>query len=421
MNIEMETFKKLKNQIEQAKSSALQMSILSESQKNYALELIEREFLESMNMILEANEEDLKQAEEEGISSALIDRLILNPQRITSMANGIRNVINSKDPIGKVLDGWYHSKGMKITKIRVPLGVIGVIYEARPNVTTDSIALAIKSGNAIVLRGSQQAWQTNKAIMQVVYKALADSQVPINAIQYLNDKTRESTKVLLKAVNEVDLIIPRGGKELKNFVQEHSLVPVLGAGGGLCHVYIDEHADIEKAVEIAHNSKVQRPGVCNACETILIHRDIYELATIPLLDRLIKSNVEIIGDKDILKLFPLATPATDEDWSCEYLDLKVSIKVVDSMLEAIDHINSYSTGHSDAIVTEAIEEAQIFTRMVDSGVVYVNASTRFTDGEEFGFGAEIGISTQKLHARGPIGLNELCSYKYIIEGSGQIR
>jgi glutamate-5-semialdehyde dehydrogenase len=421
MSTDLEIFHKLKNQISQAKKSALQMSISSETQKNYALELIERELLESMNMILEANEVDLRKGEEEGLTKALIDRLTLNPQRIRSMANGIRNIINCRDPVGSVMDGWFHPKGMKISKVRVPLGVLGVIYEARPNVTTDAIALAIKSGNALVLRGSQQAWETNKAIMSVVNRALSESQIPIQAIQYLDDKSRESTKILLKAVKEVDLIIPRGGNELKNFVQENSLIPVLGAGGGVCHVYIDESADLEKALEIVYNSKVQRPGVCNACETVLIHKEISELILLPLLERLIKANVELIGDEEVQKIFPLVTPATEEDWSTEYLGLKLSIKIVENLLEAIEHINKYSTGHSECIVTEALEEAQIFTRMVDSAVVYVNASTRFTDGEEFGFGAEIGISTQKLHARGPIGLEELCSYKYIVEGSGQTR
>lgn len=410
----------LNSQMEAAKKASMPMSLLSEQDKNQALELIARELLESSNHILEANKLDLEAGKKEGLSSALIDRLTLNEKRLDGMATGLRKIINLKDPVGVIEEGFINSDGLKISKVRVPLGVIGIIYEARPNVTTDAIGLTIKSGNACVLRGSQQAWNTNLAIMDVVERSLKQSKVPEGAVQYLKDKSRESAKALLAAKGLVDLVIPRGGNQLKDFVMSNALIPVLGAGGGICHVYIDALADLEKAIRISHNAKVQRPGVCNACETILIHKDIKDMILMPLTAELANSAVEIVGDQEVQAALP-CTPAIEEDWATEYLDLKVSIKVVDNLAEAIEHINRYSTGHSDAIITEDYSAAQAFTRTVDSGAVYVNASTRFTDGEVFGMGAEIGISTQKMHARGPIGLKELCSYKYIIEGSGQSR
>jgi glutamate-5-semialdehyde dehydrogenase len=411
----------IKAQIAAAKAMSTNMAILSEAQKNFALELIERELLESISYICAANEKDLQEAKAAEISSAMLDRLILNPSRIMAMAKGIRNIINIKDPIGTVLDGWRHPKGMQITKVSVPLGVIGIIYEARPNVTTDAIALAIKSGNGLVLRGSKQAWNTNTAIMEVAYRALKQTEIPLEAIQYLRDKSRESCKALLRASGEVDLVIPRGCEELNKFVSSNSLIPVLGAGGGVCHAYVDKYADFQKALDICINAKTSRPSVCNAIETILIHDDVKEAFVPVLVEELSKKDVEIIGDQEMHALFPFVKLATEEDWSAEYLDLKVSIKIVHSLKEAVEHINKYSTGHSETIITEQIQEAEVFKRMVNSACVYVNVSTRFTDGEEFGYGAEMGISTQKLHARGPIGLKELCTYKFIIEGDGQIR
>lgn len=410
----------LEKQIVAAKSASLQMSIASESEKNKALELIARELLESSNYIIEENKKDLEAGRQEGLTSALLDRLTLDHKRIDAMAQGMRKVINLKDPVGVVVDGFQHARGMQISKVTVPLGVIGIIYEARPNVTTDAVALCLKSGNACVLRGSQQAWNTNLAIMEVIYRALKQCKVPSEAVQYLRDKSRDSAKVLLTAKDQIDLIIPRGGNQLKDFVHSNSTIPVLGAGGGICHIYIDKFADMDKAVNIAINAKTQRPGVCNACETILIHKDVKDTVMPVVIDELLQAGVEIIGDEQVSNVFPVKA-ATDTDWETEYLDMLVSIKVVDSPIEAIDHINQYSTGHSDSIVTEDLLTSQMFKRMVDSACVYVNASTRFTDGEEFGMGAEIGISTQKMHARGPIGLKELCSYKYIIEGSGQAR
>ncbi len=416
-----EVIEGLMKQIRLAKKTSIQMGMLSESEKNYALELIERELRESVNYIVEANLKDLDNPANADLPYAMKDRLMLDNQRIMAMANGIRKVFNMKDPIGNVLDGWQHPNGMRITKVRVPLGVIGIIYEARPNVTTDAIALAIKSGNAVVLRGSKQAWNTNHAIMEVVARALKQTAVPIDGIQYLHDKSREGCKVILRAQGLIDIVIPRGGETLNKFVTDNALVPVMGAGGGVCHVYIDEFADFDKAIEIAINAKVSRPSVCNSCETILVHNEIKDLVLPALIDSLVAHKVEVMGDQTVKTLFPFVKNATEEDWATEYLDLKVSIKVVESVVEAIEHINLYSTGHSEAIITEDIQNAEIFKRMIDSACIYINASTRFTDGEEFGYGAEMGISTQKMHARGPIGAKELCTYKFIIEGNGQTR
>lgn len=413
--------KALIEQMKTAKKQSIEMSLLSAAEKNYALELIERELRESVNFIIEANKKDLNNPDNADLTNALKDRLMLNNDRIMSMANGVRQITNIKDPIGEILDGWQHPNGMRIKKIRVPLGVVGIIYEARPNVTTDAVALAIKSGNSAVLRGSKQAYNTNLAIMEVVNRALKETKIPKGAIQYLNDKSREGCKLLLKAKGIVDLVIPRGGESLNKFVSENSLIPVMGAGGGVCHVYIDQFADIDKAVDIAINAKTHRPSVCNSCETILIHSDIKDQVLDLLISALIKKNVKIYADSVIQSSFPFLEAATDDDWSREYLDLQVSMKVVNDIKEAIEHINTYSTNHSESIVTEDITSADLFTKMIDSACVYVNASTRFTDGEEFGYGAEMGISTQKMHARGPIGARELSSYKFIIEGNGQIR
>lgn len=411
----------LSGQMKDAKKASTNMAILSEGEKNKALGLIERELRESVNFIVEANKKDLNDPYNADLSSALKDRLMLNAERIMSMANGVRQIMQMKDPVGQRLDGWQHPNGMSITKVRVPLGVVGIIYEARPNVTTDAIALAIKSGNAVVLRGSRQAWHTNLAIMEVVERALKETEIPLGGIQYLKDKSREGCKVLLRSEGLIDLVIPRGGEGLNNFVSSNSLIPVMGAGGGLCHTYIDEFADIEKAVEIAVNAKTQRPSVCNACETIVIHEGIKEQVLDLLITALVDAGVEVIGDQSVRASFPFVSEASDQDWDIEYLDMKVSIKVVSDIFEAIDHINNHSTGHSEAIVTEDINSADVFKRMVGSACVYVNVSTRFTDGEEFGYGAEMGISTGKLHARGPIGAKELCTYKFFIEGNGQIR
>jgi len=412
---------KLIAQIKSAKQYSRQMAVLGEAAKNQALGLIERELLESVEEIIAANKLDLEEAKKKDTSAANKDRLTLNAQRIAGMARGVRNIINIKEEIGRVEEGWLHPKGMRISKVRVPLGVIGIIYEARPNVTTDAIALAIKSGNGLVLRGSCHAWNSNLAIMAVVERALKQTTVPAGAIQFLQCKARESAKLMLSAKEYIDLVIPRGGEELNHFVTANSLIPVLGAGGGTCHTYIDESADIAKAIEICYNAKVQRPSVCNSCETILVHKNIAASVLPKLAERLREANVEIIADTEVAKHVAGTTAATEEDWAKEYLDLKVAVKIVDSLEDAIEHINHYSTAHSECIVTENMANAEHFKQHIDSACVYVNVSTRFTDGEEFDFGAEMGISTQKMHARGPIGLRELCTYKYIIEGEGQIR
>ena len=417
----MQIVQNLQAQIKLAKANSVYMANLSALEKNYALELIERELRESVNFLVDANQKDLQNPDNADLSPALKDRLMLNSERVMSIANAVRKLINIKDPVNEILDGWQHPKGMQITKIRVPIGVVGIIYEARPNVTVDAIALAIKSGNAAVLRGSRQAWHTNLAIMQVIERALEQTSVPFQAIQYLKDQSREGCKVLLKASNEIDLVIPRGSESLNQFVLENATVPVMGAGGGLCHTYIDQDADIEKAVAVVVNAKVQRPSVCNSCESILVHEDIAEDVLGSLIQALIKNDVEIFADTKIIKEFPFLKEANEKNYQTEYLDLKVSLKTVANIEEAVEHINAHSTGHSEAIITEDIQSAEFFKKMIQSACVYVNVSTRFTDGEEFGYGAEMGISTGKLHARGPIGLKELCTYKFLIDGDGQTK
>ncbi len=412
---------KLLSQIKAAKAFSRQLAVLGETAKNQALELIERELLESVEEVIAANKLDLEEARKNNTCAANMDRLTLNEQRIQGMAKGIRNIINIKEEISRVEEGWKHPKGMRISKVRVPLGVIGIIYEARPNVTTDAIALAIKSGNGLVLRGSCHAWHSNLAIMAVVERALKQTTVPYEGIQFLQCKARESAKLMLSAKEYIDLVIPRGGEELNHFVTQNSLIPVLGAGGGTCHTFIDETADITKAIEICYNAKVQRPSVCNSCETILVHKNIAAKTLPRLAERLREAKVELIADEQVAKYVSGTTAATEADWSKEYLDLKVAIKVIDSLEAAVEHINHYSTAHSECIVTQDMVNAEYFKQHIDSACVYINVSTRFTDGEEFGFGAEMGISTQKMHARGPIGLRELCTYKYIIEGEGQVR
>lgn len=386
-------------------------------ERNNALELIAKNLINSKDKILSANQEDLKIGKKNNLSSALLDRLLLNEKRLEGMANSIKKVIAQKDPIHHVISSWKHPNGMEIKKIFVPLGVICVIYEARPNVTTDSVSLAIKSGNAIILRGSQHATNSNQAIVDVIKKSLPDP----NVIQFISSNDKEGTIKILQSPEYVDLIIPRGGEDLKEFVLKHSKIPVIGAGGGTCHLFIDESAEEKKAMDIALNAKTQRPGVCNAIETILVHKNIAQ-NILPKLEKSLKEkDVEIFACERTRRFVPSAKLATEEDWYKEYLDLKVSVKIVDSFEEAIEHINKYGTKHSEAIVTEDKKNASRFQEEIDAACVYVNVSTRFTDGEEFGFGSEIGISTQKLHARGPIALEQLVTYKYLISGEGQIR
>lgn len=375
----------------------------------------------SAGEILKANRADMKEAGKAGLQGAILERLTLTEERITGIAEGLRQVVQLEDPIGEIEMMKKRPNGLLIGKKRVPLGVVGVIYESRPNVTADVAGLCIKTGNVCVLRGGKEAHQSNKAIVNVFHKALDESGMDPHMVQLVGDTTRESALAMMKLDTYLDILIPRGGAGLIRAVVENSTVPVIETGVGNCHVYVDEDADPEKAISIVYNAKTHRPGVCNAAESLLVHQKVAE-KLLPLIGKeLMKGGVEIRGDASTCRIIPEAVSATEEDWSTEYLDLVISSKVVDSVEAAVDHINKYGTGHSEAIVTENYTHAQYFLDRVDAAAVYINASTRFTDGFEFGYGAEIGISTQKLHARGPMGLRELTTYKYVIYGSGQIR
>lgn len=372
--------------------------------------------------ILAANETDLAAAREGGMSESLLDRLALNHARILGMAQGVRGVAAQNDPVGTVVGGGMRPNGLKIEKVRVPLGVIGIIYEARPNVTADAAALCLKAGNAVILRGGKEAFCSNRAIAEIMRQAAAESGLPVGCIQLVQDTSRASSVEMMQLTAYLDVLIPRGGRGLIQSVVQNSRVPVIETGSGNCHVYVDETADLDMAAEIIYNAKTSRPSVCNAIETILVHRAVAERALPLIKAKLDEKHVEIRGCETTRAILgDSVVPATEEDWATEYLDYILAVRVVDGIDEALAHIAAYSSGHSEAIVTRSYENAQRFTAEVDSAAVYVNASTRFTDGGEFGLGAEIGISTQKLHARGPMGANELTSTKFIINGSGQIR
>ncbi len=378
--------------------------------------------LESNNgYILEANAKDISAGEENGLSQALIDRLSLNEARISAMAQGLRQVASSENPVGKVLWGETRPNGLKIEKVAVPIGVIAVIFEARPNVTADAAAICLKAGNSVILKGGKEAINSNKAIAEVMRKAAAESGLPEDCIILVENISREAATELMKLNGYVDLLIPRGGAGLIRSVVENATVPVIETGVGNCHVYVDSDADIEMAAEIVANAKASRVSVCNACESLLIHKDIAETALLIIGEKLREKGVAIRGDEIVCEVLPYAEKATDDDWGREYLDYIISVKTVDDIDEAIAHIARYGTGHSEAIVTDNYFAAEKFKSEVDAAAVYVNASTRFTDGGEFGFGAEIGISTQKLHARGPLGVAHMVSEKYVISGNGQIR
>jgi len=404
-----------------ARAAARRLATTSSAVKDGALAAIASALVERTDEILDANTEDLDRAEADAVAAALIDRLTLTPERVSAMAEGLRVVTGLKDPVGEVLDGWTLPNGLRITKVRVPLGVVGIIYEARPNVTVDAAGLCIKSGNACILRGSRVALSSNIALARVIAEAGTSAGLPPDAAQLIADTDRESAKELMRMREHVDVLIPRGGAELIRTVVEESTVPVIETGVGTCHVYVDAHADLEKALAIILNAKVQRPSVCNAAETLLVHRSTASSFLPRAIERLLAAGVELRGDEATRAFSPEVRPATDDDWHAEYLDLILAVRVVDSLDDAIDHVNRYGTAHTDAIVTEDYTAARRFTAEVDSACVMVNASTRFADGGEFGFGAEIGISNQKLHARGPMGLAELTSYKYLVEGDGQVR
>ena len=371
--------------------------------------------------ILAANAVDLAAARESGMRDAMLDRLTLTEARIEAMAQGVEDVAAQRDPVGRVLSGETRPNGLKIEKVTVPMGVIGIIFEARPNVTSDAAALCLMAGSAVILRGGKEAFHSNMAVTSVLQAALERAGLPRTAVQLVQDTSRESSREMMGLVGYLDLLIPRGGAGLIRAVVENARVPVIETGVGNCHVYVDESADIDMAAEIIFNAKTSRPSVCNAIETILMHEKIAERALPAIAARLREKQVELRGDDRTRAILPEAVPASEADWETEYLDYILAVRVVDSLDEAVAHIARYSSGHSECIVTRDLRAAEAFTARVDSAAVYVNASTRFTDGGEMGLGAEIGISTQKLHARGPMGLNEIVSYKYVIRGDGQVR
>ena len=391
------------------------------TEKNNALLKMADSLINNKKSILEANKKDLEKAVANGTSKAMLDRLSLSEERILDMANGLKQVKSLNDPIGEVLGMTVRPNGLKIGKQRVPLGVIGIIYEARPNVTSDAAALCLKSGNVTILRGGKEAINSNIAIVNALREGIKLSGLPEDAVQLIEDTSRETSNEMMKLNEFIDVLIPRGGAGLIQAVVQNATVPVIETGTGNCHVYVDEYADLEMAKNIVINAKTSRPSVCNAEEKLLINEKIADKFLPIIVKALHENNVEIRGDKKARAIIDNLKEATEEDWSKEYLDYVIGIKIVSDIDEAINHINKYGTGHSEAIITKDYNNSQKFLQRVDAAAVYVNASTRFTDGGEFGFGAEIGISTQKLHARGPMGLNELTTTKYIIYGNGQVR
>ncbi len=405
----------------QAKEACRILMTATKQKKNEALEEIAKQLEKSVSYILEENKKDVREAQKKGISESMLDRLMLTEDRIHSIAQGVRQVAQLKDPIGEVIHMWENEAGLRIGKKRVPMGVIGIIYEARPNVTVDAAALCLKTSNATILRGGSEAFYSNMALVNIMKNALKTCGLPESAIEIIEDTSRETAVEFMKLNEYLDVLIPRGGAGLIQTVVKNATVPVIETGTGNCHIFVDETADLQKAIEIIINAKTQRPAVCNACESVVVHRSIAAEFLPALEQALTAKNVELHGCEETKQILPGVIPADETDYGTEYLDLKLCIKIVKDLGDAIAHINHYSTGHSESILTESYQNAERFLNEVDSACVYVNASTRFTDGFEFGFGAEIGISTQKLHARGPMGLNELTSVKYIVYGDGQIR
>ena len=404
-----------------ARATLAFMSQVDSEQKNKALNAIANMLEKNSDRIIEANAIDLEQGRNNGLSEGLLDRLMLNEERIKAMADGVRQVAGLADPCGKILSEYKKDNGLLIKKITVPIGVIGIIFEARPNVTVDAAALCLKSGNSVILRGGKEAINSNTALSEIMRSALDEVGFVKDAIQLVTDTTRQSSADMMHMNEYLDCLIPRGGKGLIKAVVENSTVPVIETGSGNCHIYVDDSADINMAARIIFNAKTQRISVCNACESLVINSAIINEALPVIANELKKKNVQIRGDERAVSACSLVIPASDEDYYTEYLDYIISVKTVDTLDEAIEHINSHSTGHSEAIITQNESNAQKFLKCIDSSSVYVNASTRFTDGAEFGLGAEIGISTQKLHARGPMGLEQLTSTKYLIFGNGQVR
>ncbi len=417
----MATYELVQAKAQAAKQAAAKLAVTSTAVKNTALLAMAAALEAQQSEILAANERDMTAAAAKGMKSSMLDRLKLTAERISGMADGLRQVAGLADPVGNVIDGKTLPNGLHITKIRVPLGVIGIIYEARPNVTADAAGLCLKSGNAVILKGGSEAMESNKTVAAILAQAAEGAGIPAGSIQFIDTSDRQAVQDLIHMNGLVDVVIPRGGAGLIQAVVRNASVPVIETGAGVCHTYVDKDADVEMAMKIAFNAKVQRPSVCNAMETLLVHKDIADKFLPMMLMMYNSSAVEIRGDKAVQEYSGQVHPATEEDWSTEYGDLRLSVKIVDSIEEAMAHIAKYGTGHSECIVTNNYQAAQLFQYTVDAAAVYVNASTRFTDGNEFGFGAEIGISTQKLHARGPMALPELTSTKYLINGNGQVR
>lgn len=417
----MATYELVKAKAQAAKQAAAKLAVTSTAVKNAALLAMAAALEAQQSEILAANERDMTAAAAKGMKNSMLDRLKLTAERISGMADGLRQVAGLADPVGNVIDGKTLPNGLHITKIRVSLGVIGIIYEARPNVTADAAGLCLKSGNAVILKGGSEAMESNKTVAAILAQAAEGAGIPADSIQFIDTSDRQAVQDLIHMNGLVDVVIPRGGAGLIQAVVRNASVPVIETGAGVCHTYVDKDADVEMAMKIAFNAKVQRPSVCNAMETLLVHKDIADKFLPMMLMMYNSSAVEICGDEAVQEYSGQVHPVTEEDWSTEYGDLRLSVKIVDSIEEAMAHIAKYGTGHSECIVTNNYQAAQLFQYTVDAAAVYVNASTRFTDGNEFGFGAEIGISTQKLHARGPMALPELTSTKYLINGNGQVR
>ena len=406
---------------QKAKEAAYILANLTTTDKDKALEKMANNLLEKSNEIIEANKKDLEKAIQNGTNKAMLDRLSLDKSRIESMADGLKQIVNLQDPVGEVISMWNRPNGLQIGQKRVPMGVIGIIYEARPNVTCDAAGLCLKAGNAVILRGGKEAINSNIAITKVLREGLKEAGLPEDSVQLIEDTSREVATEMMKLNDYIDVLIPRGGAGLINAVVKNATVPVIETGTGNCHIYIDKDCDFEMAKNIVVNAKTSRPAVCNAAESLVIHQDVAEEILPILVKSLREKDVILRGDEVSRKIISDIEAATEEDFYKEYLDYIMSVKIVKDIDEAINHINKHNTGHSEAIVTNSYESSQKFLQRIDAAAVYVNASTRFTDGSEFGFGAEIGISTQKLHARGPMGLKELTTIKYIIYGNGQIR
>lgn len=403
-----------------AKKAAAVLASASSEQKNKLLLLAADMLIENEAELIAENEKDIQAGRAAGLTDSLLDRLRLTPQRIADMAAGLREIAMENDPVGEVVEGIKRPNGMRISKIRVPLGVVGIIYEARPNVTADAFGICIKAGNAVILRGGKEAIRSNLAIIKVLKDAVAKSGLPEGTVDLVEDTTRNSANELMK-LKYLDLLIPRGGASLIRATVQNATVPVIETGVGNCHAFVDESADLKMAVDIVENGKCQRPSVCNALETLLVHKNVAEKALPMINEALKKHNTLVKGCEQTCKILKDAVPATNEDYSTEFLDYIIAVKVVDSLDAAMEHIRKYSTGHSECIVTQSYKNAERFVNELDAAALYVNASTRFTDGGQFGMGAEIGISTGKLHARGPMGIKDLTTVKFIVRGDGQIR